>query len=152
MDLVHRHILSRGFLPGYTTWTFHGEQRVGSRYQASQTLSQSTSASGTVIAGDDMSGLLRDALGYNLFTLNDESEVREEDMSGTNEVDGSRRPDSSISFCIPHQQNGDIGDEDARHKKLLEQCDKELYPGCKYSNLSFNLHLYHLKCFGWDVQ
>ena len=42
MDLVDRHILSRGFLPGDTTCTFHGEQQVGSRYQASQTLSQST--------------------------------------------------------------------------------------------------------------
>lgn len=41
-----------------------------------------------------------------------------------------------------------LSDQDAQYKKLLEECDKELYPGCKYSNLSFNLYLYHLKCSG----
>nr|GEY17393.1 tetratricopeptide-like helical domain, DYW domain protein [Tanacetum cinerariifolium] len=37
-------------------------------------------------------------------------------------------------------------DDSATYKKLLEECDKELYPGCKYSNVSFMLHLYHVKC------
>jgi len=69
-------------------------------------------------------------------------------MSCTNKADASQGPDSYIPFDMPHQQNGDIDDEDARHKKLLEECDKELYPGCKYSNLSFNLHLYLLKGLG----
>lgn len=40
------------------------------------------------------------------------------------------------------------GDEGASYKMLLEECDKELYYGCKYSNLSSTLHLYHIKCIG----
>ncbi|GKA10169.1 hypothetical protein Tco_0689602 [Tanacetum coccineum] len=45
-------------------------------------------------------------------------------------------------------ENGDHGDQGISYKKLLEECDKELYAGCKYSNLSFTLHLYHIKCIG----
>jgi len=30
-EVVHGHILVHGFLPGYTTWTFHGEE-VSSQY------------------------------------------------------------------------------------------------------------------------
>ncbi|GJZ84556.1 ribose 5-phosphate isomerase A [Tanacetum coccineum] len=45
-------------------------------------------------------------------------------------------------------ENGDHDDEGVSYKKLLDECDKQLYAGCKYSNLSFTLHLYHIKCFG----
>lgn len=36
----------------------------------------------------------------------------------------------------------------SRFKKLIEECDHELYPGSNYSRLALNLHLYHLKCMG----
>ncbi|GJY66935.1 hypothetical protein Tco_0469173, partial [Tanacetum coccineum] len=45
-------------------------------------------------------------------------------------------------------ESSKTSDNSATYKKLLEECDKELYPGCKYSNLSFTLHLYHIKCIG----
>ncbi|GJS17291.1 hypothetical protein Tco_0411763 [Tanacetum coccineum] len=47
-----------------------------------------------------------------------------------------------------YTKNGDHGDEGVSYKRLLEEYDKELYAGCKYSNLSFTLHLYHIKCIG----
>ena len=49
------------------------------------------------------------------------------------------------------QQRKPGDDEEIRYKKLkeiLEECEKELYPGCKYSNFSFTLRLYHFKCMG----
>ncbi|XP_071735244.1 uncharacterized protein [Rutidosis leptorrhynchoides] len=56
--------------------------------------------------------------------------------------------DGDISEPDQNDQNSDHGVKGDTYKKLLEECDKELYPGCKYSNLSFTLHLYHIKCIG----
>ncbi|KAJ8429049.1 hypothetical protein Cgig2_023920 [Carnegiea gigantea] len=64
VDLVHQHILSKGFLPGYTIWTFHGEQRVDSRYQTPYTISHPTGASESHIGEEDIRGLIHDTLGY----------------------------------------------------------------------------------------
>lgn len=74
VDLVHRHILSQGFLPGYTTWIFHGEQWVDSRYQTPYTISHPIGASGSRIGEEDIRGLIHDALGYNLFNSDDQHE------------------------------------------------------------------------------
>ena len=38
-----------------------------------------------------------------------------------------------------------------KFNKMMEDAEKELYPGCKdFTKLSFLLHLYHVKClYGW---
>lgn len=122
VDTVHAHLLRYGFLRGYTTWTFHKEHCIPSPQ------SQLNSVQETSFVQDDMTGMVRDALGLNYLPISNEGESRL----------GEDNDEST--------ENGDHNTEDIAYKKLLEECDKELYPGCKYSNLSFTLHLYHIKC------
>lgn len=126
INTVHAHILRFGFLPAYTTWTSHGE------YYASSPLSQPSSVLETFPAQDDIRGLVQDAFGVNSLQEQRESRL-EGDIGEASGVD-------------PNTQEDNSGAEDIRYKKLLEDCEKELYPGCKYSSLSFTLHLYHIKC------
>ncbi|GJT83967.1 zinc finger, CCHC-type containing protein, partial [Tanacetum coccineum] len=88
----------------------------------------------TSVGEDDIRCLLGDALGVSSLPLNNphESDSRlEGNINESNEE---------------HAQSSK--DKDIPYERLLKECDKELYPGCKYSNLSFTLHLYHVKCMG----
>ncbi|GKC56506.1 hypothetical protein Tco_1084104 [Tanacetum coccineum] len=125
VEEVHDHLLRYGFLPGYTIWTIHGEL-------ATPPTSQSTSVHETYFVKDDMIGLVRDAFGLSYSTLNHEN--TEEEMLDGEEDESAETSDHNV--------------EDIPYKKLLEQCDEELYPGCKFSSLSFTLRLYHIKCIG----
>ncbi|GJW44173.1 hypothetical protein Tco_0072972 [Tanacetum coccineum] len=83
---------------------------------------------------DEKSCLIGDALGVSSLPLNNphESDSRlEGNINESNEE---------------HAQSSK--DKDIPYERLLKECDKELYPGCKYSNLSFTLHFYHVKCIG----
>ncbi|PWA74326.1 hypothetical protein CTI12_AA252980 [Artemisia annua] len=122
VDEVHEHLLRYGFLPGYTTWTLHGEL-------ATPPTSPSTSVHETSFVEDDMIGLVRDAFGLSSFPSNHEN-TEEAGLDG--EVDESAKTSDHNVEDIPP------------YKKLLEQRDKELYPGCKFSSLSFTLRLYHI--------
>ena len=43
--------------------------------------------------------------------------------------------------------------EDARYRRLVEQANQELYLGSKFYELSFLLHLFHLKSMcGWFIK
>ncbi|GJR22608.1 tetratricopeptide-like helical domain, DYW domain protein [Tanacetum coccineum] len=128
LESAHGDILRHGILPGYTEWTVHGEHNI------SLPPSQSTNVNveETVFGQEDISGLVRDALGINSFP-SDNTQLGDTTMEGDTEESA---------------ENGDHGDEGVSYKKLLEECNKELYAGCKYSNLSFTLHLYHIKCIG----
>ncbi|GKA14187.1 putative transposase-associated domain-containing protein [Tanacetum coccineum] len=76
--------------------------------------------------------LVRDAFVLSSSPLNHEN--TEEEMLDGEEDESVERSDHNV--------------EDIPYKKLLEQCDEELYPGCKFSSLSFTLRLYHIKCIG----
>ncbi|KAM7278560.1 hypothetical protein ACFE04_005694 [Oxalis oulophora] len=52
IDIVHQHILSYGFLSGYTTWTFHEEQHHTSIHPTIP------SAEKSPLDEDDINGLL----------------------------------------------------------------------------------------------
>ncbi|GKC33034.1 hypothetical protein Tco_1040328 [Tanacetum coccineum] len=125
---AHGDILRHGFLLGYTQWTVHGEHNI------SLPLSQSTNVNveETVFGQEDIRGLVRDALGIDSLP-SDNTQLGDTTMEGDTEESA---------------ENGDHGDEGVSYKRLLEECDKELYAGCKYSNLSLTLHLYHIKCIG----
>ncbi|GJY58874.1 tetratricopeptide-like helical domain, DYW domain protein [Tanacetum coccineum] len=149
VDVVHHHILQHGFLSGYTHWTFHGE------LDTTPPISQPASVLDTSPVIDDIRGLVRDALGVNSLNLKSEesSESRLEgdidgDIEGYIEEDIEEESEEDIEEESDEDSEEDIGDKDIRYKKLLEECEKELYPGSKYSNLSFTLRLYHIKCMG----
>ncbi|GKA30258.1 tetratricopeptide-like helical domain, DYW domain protein [Tanacetum coccineum] len=125
VEEVHDHLLRYGFLLGYTIWTIYGEL-------ATPPTSQSTSVHETSFVKDDMIGLVRDAFGLSSSPLNHEN-TKEEMLDGE-EDESAETSDHNV--------------EDIPYKKLLEQCDEELYPSCKFSSLSFTLRLYHIKCIG----
>ena len=128
LDKAHAHILHYGFLPGYKEWTVHGEHTIS--LPPSQ--SSNVNVEETSFGQEDIRGLVRDALGISSLP-SDNAELGDTTMEG----------DTGEST-----ESGSHGDEGLLYKKLLEECDKELYSGCKYSNLSFTLHLYHIKCIG----
>ncbi|XP_071731001.1 uncharacterized protein [Rutidosis leptorrhynchoides] len=131
VETVHAHLLRYGFLPGYTTWTFHGELVVDTP------LSHSSTVQDTSFGQDDIRGLFHDALGVTYLPSDDAHEmdsIVDGDISEPNQNFDHQDSDHSIK--------GDT------YNKLLEESNKELYPGCKYSGLSFTLHLYHIKCIG----
>ena len=128
LDKAHAHILRYGFLPGYKEWTVHGEHTIS--LPPSQ--SSNVNVEETSFGQEDIRGLVRDALGISSLP-SDNAELGDTTMEG----------DTGEST-----ESGSHGDEGLLYKKLLEECDKELYSGCKYSNLSFTLHLYHIKCVG----
>ncbi|GKA71863.1 hypothetical protein Tco_0778079 [Tanacetum coccineum] len=113
------------FLLGYTIWTIHGEL-------VTPPISQSTSVHETSFVKDDMIGLVGDAFGLSSSPLNNEN--TEEELLDGEEDESAETSDHNV--------------EDIPYKKLLEQCDKQLYPGYKFSSLSFTLRLYHIKCIG----
>ncbi|XP_071726811.1 uncharacterized protein [Rutidosis leptorrhynchoides] len=129
VETVHAHILRYGFLPGYTKWTFHGEHVIPS------SVSHPSFAQETSFGQDDIRGMIHDAIGVSSPSFENEQEI-------DSTIDGD------ISEPEQNDQNPDHDVKGDTYKKLLEECDKELYPGCKYSGLSFTLHLYHVKCIG----
>ncbi|GJS73634.1 transposon, En/Spm-like protein [Tanacetum coccineum] len=87
--------------------------------------------------------LVRDALGQIPSDSRVVGDPMFEDNVGESSQSSHRRvEDENVG------ESSKSSDDSATYKKLLEECDKELYPGCKYSNLSFTLHLYHVKCIG----
>nr|GEU97721.1 tetratricopeptide-like helical domain, DYW domain protein [Tanacetum cinerariifolium] len=128
VESAHGNIFHHGFLPGYTEWIVHGEHTI------SLPPSQSTNVNveETFFGQDDIRGLVHDAFGINSLPSNNT-------QLGDTTIEGDTEEST---------KNGDHSDEGVSYKSLLEECDKELYVGCKYSNLSFILHLYHIKCIG----
>lgn len=78
------------------------------------------------MVGDDMYGMIHDAFGVPL--------IHEKEMEQQNEI-GNK-----------------IGIDVEKFYKLLENVEKELYPGCKkYSKLSFLVKLFNIKSlYGWS--
>ncbi|GJS42897.1 hypothetical protein Tco_0567940 [Tanacetum coccineum] len=92
---------------------------------------------------DEIRNLVRDALGQIPSDSRGVGDSMFEDNVGESSQSSHRRvEDENVG------ESSKTSDNSATYKKLLEECDKELYPGCKYSNLSFTLHLYHVKCIG----
>nr|GEX02948.1 hypothetical protein [Tanacetum cinerariifolium] len=128
VESAHGDILRHGFLPWYTEWIVHREHTISlppSQYT-------NVNVEETFFGQDDIRGLGRDGFGINSLP-SDNTQLEDTTIEGDTEES---------------TENGDHSDEGVSYKRLLEECDKELYAGCKYSNLSFILHLYHIKCIG----
>ncbi|GKB90865.1 tetratricopeptide-like helical domain, DYW domain protein [Tanacetum coccineum] len=105
--------------------------------------SKSSQPSRPTFGEDEIRNLVRDALGQIPSDSRGVGDSMFEDNVGESSQSSHRRvEDENVG------ESSKTSDNSATYKKLLEECDKELYPGCKYSNLSFTLHLYHIKCIG----
>ncbi|GJX08844.1 hypothetical protein Tco_0196776 [Tanacetum coccineum] len=136
VESAHGDILRHGFLPGYTEWTVHGEHTI------SLPPSQSTNVNveETFFGQEDIRGLVRDALGMNSLP-SDNTQLGDTTIEGDTEES---------------TENGDHGDEGVSYKRLLEECDKELYAellGMHFHNLTALLpsSAYEAKKFTKDL-
>ncbi|XP_024630394.2 uncharacterized protein [Medicago truncatula] len=128
---VYEHVINHGFLKGYIHWIFHGEKD-----NPSNPLCASEVEHGF---DHDMDALIHDAFPMHTNSDND-------DDAYTNIED--RGPEA---FTNNHNaQQSEEDDNSKKFFKLLKEAEQNLYPGCKFSKLSFIVHLYHLKCMnGW---
>ncbi|GJY04667.1 zinc finger, CCHC-type containing protein [Tanacetum coccineum] len=105
--------------------------------------SKSSQPSRPTFGEDEIRNLVRDALGQIPSHSQGVGDSIFEDNVGESSQSSHRRAEDENGG-----ESSKTSNDSATYKKLLEECDKELYPGCKYSNLSFTLHLYHVKCIG----
>nr|GEU98882.1 hypothetical protein [Tanacetum cinerariifolium] len=108
----HGDILCHGFLLRYTEWIVHGEHTI---YLPP---SQSTivNVDETFFGQDDIRGLVRDAFGINSLPS-----------------DNTQLGDTTIEVDTEESTENDYhSDEGVSYKRLLEECAKELYAGCKW--------------------
>nr|GEU94081.1 hypothetical protein [Tanacetum cinerariifolium] len=128
VENAHGEILRHGFLPGYTEWIVHGEHNI------SLPPSQSTNVNveETFFGQDDIRGLVRDAFGINsLPSVHGEHTISLPPSQSTNvNVEETFFGQDDIRDTEEFTENGDHSDEGVSYKRLLEECDKELYAGC----------------------
>ncbi|XP_057779474.1 uncharacterized protein LOC130998054 [Salvia miltiorrhiza] len=145
---VLHHILFNGFCPGYTTWNFHGEH-VSSEYDTSyirKLAAQTTTVHRDVPSkSDTIRDMIHAALGNDLGGDSNHKIGEFSDGQAPENVEGLH---ANISSSEQHHENNFCGVDASRYQKILAECDKELYPNCKYSQLYFNLTLIHIKCMG----
>ena len=122
-EVVHGHILVHGFLPGYTTWTFHGEE-VSSQYDTPymkkmQSQTQSKNAHETPLGAHDIKGMLQDIMGFNSLNWTDEPKAKNVKKG---QASGEKRPGLSNTR------------ETNQFQKLLEECDESFIRGVVTQN------------------
>ncbi|XP_071680313.1 uncharacterized protein [Lolium perenne] len=120
VETVNDHLICTGFMPGYKTWLFHGEQAVNNDLDT-----QSSSPEDDSNARDEIDQLLLDGFDmFNRSSLHSEKEEGSEDDS-----------------------EDDSEDEDVEsYRRLVNDGGQQLYPGCKkFSKLQFLVRLLNIK-------
>ncbi|WMV49961.1 hypothetical protein MTR67_043346 [Solanum verrucosum] len=120
-DLVVEHIVADGFLTSYTSWIYHGEELFSSKL-----VNQLDKV-------DEMQDMLHEAFGIPPTSNFVDMDTSAEGFDGLN------------------QHNMGFDKKTEKFFSLLKEVELELYPGSKYSLLSFLVRLLHLKCLnGWS--
>ena len=121
-EVVREHLIINGFSRKYKNWTKHGEAYV-SRHgnQENETLDDSN-------IGDDIIGMIHEAIGVQ----NVDVSVENLELPTNDPRRGTNEPTAKLF-------------------KLLQDAERELYPGCeKFTTLSFLVRLLHIKALcGW---
>ncbi|GJV25405.1 zinc finger BED domain-containing protein RICESLEEPER 2 [Tanacetum coccineum] len=152
VDKCYGHILRYGFLSGYTNWSIHGENSVPSQpsrptfgedeirslvrnalgWNVGES-SKSSQPSRPTFGEDEIRNLVRDALGQIPSDSRGVGDSMFEDNVGESSQSSHRRvEDENVG------ESSKTSDDSATYKKLLEECDKELYPGYNSASLSFS--------------
>nr|QIA97906.1 hypothetical protein AP_R.00g000060-v1.0.a3 [Amaranthus palmeri] len=150
LDDVERHILFKGFYKEYKEWIFHGPLSVAENVCNQIGIPFEVSNDSEVIGQDDISGLLRDALGVNIPSV-PEFVSEHDDDSRANEANDESNDQFDFDEHFSQEPNVDSSFEEVKYNRLRESSTEPLYEGCtSFSKLSFILHLFHLKCmFKW---
>jgi len=120
-EIVYDHLLIKGIMGSYMQWIYHGEQSQ-MRYD------------NEVIYNEDEN---------EEHDNDDEIQTMLEEVSGRSFANFSDETKTDNNVC------GNMSEKEAKNfDKLLEEAERELYPGCKkFSKLSFLVKLLHLKVY-----
>ena len=159
-DEVKTHLRCDGILQGYTTWICHGE-RYNSSAAAFGHMSHATNnmpisnnlppspRQGDYRRSDDMLGLLNAVQNMNNISHSDIPEIPlDEHLEYTDLSDSSPEEDN-----VAAEGQDEISNQD-NFSSYSNDADSSLYDRCEsYSELSFLVRLFHLKCLnGWTQQ
>uniref|UniRef100_K3ZM31 Transposase-associated domain-containing protein n=1 Tax=Setaria italica TaxID=4555 RepID=K3ZM31_SETIT len=148
---LRTHLRCDGILQGYTTWVHHGEN-----YDRP-----------SIAFVDVLNITTLPALGIVQDCRDGESDSMQEPLHATfgraaGMPQGEANDFQSGFADMEHNAPEDIvnlaqGDDSGRdqniYARFLKDAHIRLYLGCKYSRLSFLVHLYHLKCLnGWSQE
>ena len=159
-DEVKTHLRCDGILQGYTTWICHGEQynssaaAFGHMSHATNNMPISNNLppsprQGDYRRSDDMLGLLNAVQNMNNISHSDIPEIPlDEHLEYTDLSDSSPEEDN-----VAAEGQDEISNQD-NFSSYSNDADSSLYDGCEsYSELSFLVRLFHLKCLnGWTQQ
>jgi len=110
------HLVSDGFMAGYTSWIHHGE----GLWSSDPVVASNSRCEDDNASSDKIDQMLLEAFGmYDTRALGEDEELKDE---------------------------LDIDAE--TYYKLVNDASKELYPGCKFSNLQFLVRLINIKNIG----
>ena len=145
-----------GIVQGYTTWVHHGEMYDSPRLAFVDVPNNTTNlpTSGVPRATavqDGMQELLEAAFcrAEMLGSVPSMSEGEVGDVeSGFADMEHSVAEDEHLA-----DDDDAKGNEQNLYERYLKDAHTSLYPGCKFSKLSFLVNLYHLKCLnGWTQE
>ncbi|XP_021302503.1 uncharacterized protein LOC110430009 isoform X3 [Sorghum bicolor] len=149
---VRTHLRCDGIIKGYTTWVHHGEKYARPLIALADVpnIAGNLTTSGPIRdhqdrGSDGMQELLHAAFGR----IASMSSVEEDDIqSGSVDVEHNGTEDH-----VNPMEGDALGRQLNIYASLLKDADAGIFSGCKYSRLSFLVHLYHVKClYGWSQE
>lgn len=152
-DEVRTHLRCDGIIKGYTIWVHHGEKydRPSIELADVPNISANLTNSGPIRDRqdgrlDDMQELLQAAFGRAASIIGAEAD---DIQSGSVDVEHNATEDN-----VNLAEGDTLGRQQNIYASLLKDADARIFSsGCKYSRLSFLVHLYHLKCLhGWSQE
>uniref|UniRef100_K4A171 Transposase-associated domain-containing protein n=1 Tax=Setaria italica TaxID=4555 RepID=K4A171_SETIT len=150
-DEVRIHLRCDGILQGYTTWVHHGENYDRPSIAFVDEPNITTLPASGIVQGcqdgesDSMQELLHAAFGRAAGLPQGEADDFQSGFAGMEH----NAPEDLVNPA----RGDDLGRDQNIYERFFKDAHIRLYPGCKYSRLSFLVHLYHLKCLnGWSQE
>lgn len=149
---VRTHLRCDGILQGYTTWVHHGENYDRPTIAFVDVPDMTTMPAASIVQGhrdgelDNMQELVLAAFGRAAGMTEGEADDFQARFAS---IEHNATEDINVNPA----EGDDLGRDQNIYARFLKDAHVRLYPGCKYSRLSFLVHLYHLKCLhGWSQE
>jgi len=153
-DEVRTHLRCDGIIQGYTTWVHHGEMYESPQFAFVDVPTDTTNlptsgVSRAPAVQDGMQELLQAA-----FFRNEMFESLPSMSEGVVDVEsGFADMEQTVAEDVHPADDNAKESEQNLYERYLKDAHTSLYPGCKFSKLSFLVNLYHLKCLnGWTQE
>ncbi|CAD6262050.1 unnamed protein product [Miscanthus lutarioriparius] len=153
-DEVRTHLRCDGIIQGYTTWVHHGEMYESPQFAFVDVPTDTTNlptsgVSRAPAVQDGMQELLQAA-----FFRNEMFESLPSMSEGVVDVElGFADMEQTVAEDVHPADDNAKESEQNLYERYLKDAHTSLYPGCKFSKLSFLVNLYYLKFLnGWTQE